>query len=163
MIVRGALVLLGVVALASSAQGGLFAVYIGGAVPGDPSFFELNQTTGERRLVSTLPFRVWGDLAGRPGDNTNAYAVARVPGAAYQNTVSIIHTGSGALSDLYSFASADLGFNPERILSLDGISFSPTQPSTATIAGTLINVSAMKMFPILFDLDMNTGARWGRV
>jgi len=111
------------------------------------------------RLISSLPYRPnWADIAARPDDPTKLYAVSRLVGGAYANAISTIDLATGAVTDLFTFRSADFGYGPPYLFDSAGLAISASQPSVATVLETLVNGVSFQLSFLSFDIDLDTGA-----
>jgi hypothetical protein len=111
------------------------------------------------RLISNLPYRPnWADIAARPGDATELYALSRLVGP-YSNAISAIDLATGVVTDLYTFKASDFGYAPPYLFEPAGLTISASQPSVATVLETLVDGSTGTFSFLLFDIDLDTGAR----
>jgi hypothetical protein len=136
----------------------LYATYVGPLGSARNSLFEIDPDTAEVREIAGLPDRLWSDLAGRPGDTTSAYAVTRLPGADYRNTLSTIDVSTGAVTDHYSWTASDLGLTPGAVLEFGGISISHEQPHLARISLATSTVGSLSFSIFDFELNLETGS-----
>jgi len=160
---RGLLFTVGLSLFAAGAEGSpLFALYTSTVLPDRNSLFAVDPQTGAASQRFALPpDPIWADIAGRADDPGGLLALSRTPGSDFRNQVSRIDLASGGVSELFSFTAPDLGFAPSEKLELQGISLTSSQPSLATISGSVLDLAlpiGQNLFSVLFQLDLGTGA-----
>jgi hypothetical protein len=117
----------------------------------------LNQVATRR--VADLPHRPnWADIAGRPDDATQLYALSS-PASPGGEAVALssIDLGTGAVSDLFRFRASDFGYASPYLLEASGLAIAASQPSVATVSATLIFGTTISL--LLFDIDLETGVK----
>src|SRR5262245_41574972 len=133
---RSFVVALAVLALAPSAEATrLFAT-------NGTGLYEIDPTTAASHFIGSTGLTYF-DIAGRLGDATHVYGVARQGGAASRNVISSIDIGTGSATELFDFFPADFGFGASQSIEMRGISIGASDPSSASIAMAVLDFSTV--------------------